>query len=307
MKAPKKIADRYELIKKIGEGAYGKVYLAKDLKSNAQVAIKKIKLGNVEEGIPISSIREISLLKELNHINVVKLLDVIHLENKIVLVFEYLEEDLKKLLKLNLNKGIEVARYKSLLYQLLQGIKYVHKLKIIHRDIKSENLLISDTNVLKIADFGLARGFGLPIKTFRNDVVSLWYRAPDILLGNEVYTTSVDLWSIGCIFGELVNGVILFHGYNEKEQLTKIFEILGTPDVKKLPMYEKLPGWKEEKWEVFEPKNLKEILPNLDDNGIDLLKKLLEYDPEKRISAADALEHPFFKDLDEKTLNLYKK
>ena len=307
MKAPKKIADRYELLKKIGEGAYGKVFLAKDLKTNAQVAIKKIKLGNVEEGIPISSIREISLLKELNHINVVKLMDVIHLENKIVLVFEYLEEDLKKLLKLNLNKGFEVARYKSLLYQLLQGIRYVHKLKIIHRDIKSENLLISDTNVLKIADFGLARGFGLPIKTFRNDVVSLWYRAPDRLLGNEVYTTSVDLWSIGCIFGELVKGTILFHGYNEKEQLTKIFEILGTPDVKKIPFYEKLPGWKEEKWEVFEPKNLKDILPNLDDNGIDLLKKLLEYDPDKRISAADALEHPFFKDLDEKTLNLYKK
>jgi cyclin-dependent kinase len=307
MKDQKKIADRYEIIKKIGEGAYGKVFLAKDLKTNVQVAIKKIKLGNVEEGIPISSIREISLLKELNHINVVKLMDVIHLENKIVLVFEYLEEDLKKLLKLNLNKGFEVARYKSLIYQLLQGIRYVHKLKIIHRDIKSENLLISDTNVLKIADFGLARGFGLPIKTFRNDVVSLWYRAPDILLGNEVYTTSVDLWSIGCIFGELVKGTILFHGYNEKEQLTKIFEILGTPDVKKVPMYEKLPGWKEEKWEVFPPKNLKEIVPNLDDNGIDLLKKLLEYDPEKRISAADALEHPFFKDLDEKTLNLYKK
>jgi cyclin-dependent kinase len=306
MKTPSKIAERYEIIKKVGEGAYGKVFLAKDIKTNVQVAIKTIKLVNVEEGIPISSIREISLLKELNHINVVKLMDVIHLENKIVLVFEYLEEDLKKLLKLNMNKGFEVAKYKSLIYQLLQGIKYVHKLKIIHRDIKSENLLISDTNVLKIADFGLARGFGLPIKTFRNDVVSLWYRAPDILLGNEIYTTSVDLWSIGCIFAEMVRGTILFQGYSEKEQLIKIFQVLGTPDVKQLPMYEKYPGWKEEKWEVFKPMNLKELLPNLDDNGIDLLKKLLEFDPEKRISAADAVEHPFFKDLDQKTLNIYK-
>jgi cyclin-dependent kinase len=306
MKTPSKIAERYEIIKKVGEGAYGKVFLAKDLKTNVQVAIKTIKLVNVEEGIPISSIREISLLKELNHINVVKLMDVIHLENKIVLVFEYLEEDLKKLLKLNMNKGFEVAKYKSLIYQLLQGIKYVHKLKIIHRDIKSENLLISDTNVLKIADFGLARGFGLPIKTFRNDVVSLWYRAPDILLGNEIYTTSVDLWSIGCIFAEMVRGSILFQGYSEKEQLIKIFQVLGTPDIKQLPMYEKYPGWKEEKWEIYKPMNLKEFLPNLDDNGMDLLKKLLEYDPDKRISAADAVEHPFFKDLDQKTLNIYK-
>ena len=216
-----KLADRYQIEKKCGEGAYGKVYLATDLKNNSSVAIKKIKLASVEEGVPISSIREISLLKELNHKNIVQLRDIIHLENKIILVFEYVNQDLKQLLKSYSGQGLETKLYKSLLYQLLVGIQYVHKLKILHRDLKSENLLVSKDGVLKIADFGLARGFGLPIKTFRNDVVSLWYRSPDILLGNENYTVSVDMWSVGCIFAEMVNGSILFQAYSEKEQIKK--------------------------------------------------------------------------------------
>ena len=303
----KKIADRYLVISKLGEGAYGKVYLAEDLKNkNQRVAVKQLKSSSVEEGVPISSLREISLLKELSHINIVKLMDVVHLQNNIVLVFEYVETDLKIMLKKNNNKGLEPKLYKSFLYQLLKGIQHIHRMKILHRDIKSENLLISKDNKLKITDFGLARGYGLPIKNFRNDVVSLWYRAPDILLGNENYERSVDMWSIGCIFAEMVNGSILFKGFSEKEQVRKIFEILGTPTEKTYPMYMEYSGWKDENWEVYLPKNLKEILPTLDDNGIDLLKKLLELDPEKRILATEALEHPFFKDLDEETKKMYE-
>ena len=303
----KKIADRYQVISKLGEGAYGKVYLAEDLKNkNLKVAVKQLKSSNVEEGVPISSLREISLLKELNHINIVKLMDVVHLQNNIVLVFEYVETDLKILLKKNNNKGLEPKLYKSFLYQLLKGIQHIHRMKILHRDIKSENLLISKDNKLKITDFGLARGYGLPIKNFRNDVVSLWYRAPDILLGNENYERSVDMWSIGCIFAEMVNGSIIFKGFSEKEQIRKIFEILGTPTEKTYPMYMEYSEWKKETWEVYYPKNLKEILPTLSDDGIDLLKKLLELDPEKRITAADALQHPFFKDLDDETKKMYE-
>ena len=303
----KKIADRYQVISKLGEGAYGKVYLAEDLKNkNQKVAVKQLKSSSVEEGVPISSLREISLLKELNHINIVKLMDVVHLQNNIVLVFEYVETDLKIMLKKNNNKGLEPKLYKSFLYQLLKGIQHIHRMKILHRDIKSENLLISKDNKLKITDFGLARGYGLPIKNFRNDVVSLWYRAPDILLGNENYERSVDMWSIGCIFAEMVNGSIIFKGFSEKEQVRKIFEILGTPTEKTYPMYMKYSEWKKETWEVYYPKNLKEILPTLSDDGIDLLKKLLELDPEKRINATDALEHPFFKDLDEETKKMYE-
>ena len=304
----KTIANRYVIINKLGEGAYGTVYLAEDSKNNnIKVALKQLKGGTVEEGVPISCLREISLLKELSHINIVKLMDVIHLNSSITLVFEYVETDLKELLKKNENKPLPPKLYKSLLYQLLKGIQNIHKMKILHRDIKSENLLISKDNVLKITDFGLARGYGLPIKNFRNDVVSLWYRSPDILLGNEQYERSVDMWSIGCIFGEMVTGTIFFKGFSENDQLRKIFEILGTPNEKWYKFYMEYPGWeKQDLTEVSLPKKWKDVLPNLDDNGIDLISKLLELDPEKRILAPEALEHPFFKDLDENTKNLYK-
>ena len=303
----KKIADRYQIISKLGEGAYGNVFLAEDLKNkNMKVAVKQLKSSSVEEGVPISSLREISLLKELSHVNIVKLMDVVHLQNNIVLVFEYVETDLKIMLKKNKNKGLEPKLYKSFLYQLLKGIQHIHRMKILHRDIKSENLLISKDNKLKITDFGLARGYGLPIKNFRNDVVSLWYRAPDILLGNENYERSVDMWSVGCIFAEMVLGNILFKGYSEKEQVRKIFEILGTPTEKTYPMYMEYSEWKKETWEVYHPQDLKKFLPTLSDDGLDLLKKLLELDPEKRILSADALQHPFFKDLDEETKKMYE-
>ena len=303
----KVVADRYIIISKLGEGAYGTVYLAEDSKNNnIKVALKQLKGGTVEEGVPISCLREISLLKELSHINIVKLMDVIHLSAGITLVFEYVETDLKELLKKNEYKGLSPKLYKSFLYQLLKGIQNIHKMKILHRDIKSENLLISKDNVLKITDFGLARGYGLPIKNFRNDVVSLWYRAPDILLGNEQYERSVDMWSIGCIFGEMVTGKILFKGFSENDQLRKIFEVLGTPNEKWYKFYMDYPGWEEQKLtEISLPKKMKEVLPELDDNGIDLISKLLELDPEKRILAPEALQHPFFKEIKKKTKKLY--
>ena len=301
------IAERYIIVSKLGEGAYGKVYLGEDSKNkNQKVAIKQLKSSSVEEGVPISSLREISLLKELNHVNIVKLMDVVHLPTNIVLVFEYVETDLKIMLKKNNNKGLPPKLYKSFLYQLLKGIQHIHRMKILHRDIKSENLLISKDNKLKITDFGLARGYGLPIKNFRNDVVSLWYRAPDILLGNEEYERSVDMWSIGCIFAEMVNGSIIFKGFSEKEQIRKIFEILGTPTEKTYPMYMQYSGWKEDNWEVYYGTGLEKTLPTLDKDGLDLLKKLLELDPEKRILSPEALEHPFFKDLDEETKKMYE-
>ena len=303
----KKIADRYIIVSKLGEGAYGKVYLAEDSKNkNQKVAIKQLKSSSVEEGVPISSLREISLLKELNHVNIVKLMDVVHLPTNIVLVFEYVETDLKIMLKKNNNKGLPPKLYKSFLYQLLKGIQHIHRMKILHRDIKSENLLISKDNKLKITDFGLARGYGLPIKNFRNDVVSLWYRAPDILLGNEEYERSVDMWSIGCIFAEMVNGSIIFKGFSEKEQVRKIFEILGTPTEKTYPMYMGYAEWKMDNWEVYYGTGLEKTLPTLDKDGLDLLKKLLELDPEKRILSTEALEHPFFKDLDKKKKKMYE-
>jgi cyclin-dependent kinase len=298
---------KYIRTSKIGEGTYGVVYRAKDQKGQEIYALKKIRLQAEEEGIPSTAIREISLLKELNHKNIVKLYEVLHSVKKLTLVFEYVEQDLKKVIDSANGKGLDMKYTKSFLYQLLRGVDHIHKYKVLHRDLKPQNLLITKDNILKIADFGLARGYGIPVKNYTHEVVTLWYRPPDVLLGNKTYGTTVDMWSIGCIFGEMVTGTIFFKGFSENDQLRKIFEILGTPNEKWYKFYMEYPGWeKQALTEVSLPKKWKDVLPNLDDNGIDLISKLLELDPEKRILAPEALEHPFFKDLDENTKNLYK-
>ena len=216
---------KYIRTSKLGEGTYGVVYRAKDQKGQEIYALKKIRLQAEEEGIPSTAIREISLLKELNHINIVKLYEVLHSPKKLTLVFEYVEQDLKKLMDSANGKGLEMKLVKSLLYQLLKGVDYIHKNKVLHRDLKPQNLLISKDNIVKIGDFGLARGYGIPVKNYTHEVVTLWYRPPDVLLGNKTYGTTVDMWSIGCIFAEMVSGKPLFPGNSESDQLKKIFKI----------------------------------------------------------------------------------
>lgn len=156
------------------------------------------------EGVPSTAIREISLLKELNHPNIVKLLDVIHTENKLYLVFEFLHQDLKKFMDASALTGIPLPLIKSYLFQLLQGLAFCHSHRVLHRDLKPQNLLINAEGSIKLADFGLARAFGVPVRTYTHEVVTLWYRAPEILLGCKYYSTAVDIWSLGCIFAEMV-------------------------------------------------------------------------------------------------------
>ena len=220
---------KYIRTTKLGEGTYGVVYRAKDQKGQEIYALKKIRLQAEEEGIPSTAIREISLLKELNHVNIVKLYEVLHSPKKLTLVFEYVEQDLKKIIDAANGKGLEMNLVKSFLYQLLRGVDYIHKNKVLHRDLKPQNLLINKDNIMKIGDFGLARGYGIPVKNYTHEVVTLWYRPPDVLLGNKTYGTTVDMWSIGCIFAEMVTGKPLFPGNSETDQLKKIFLIMGTP------------------------------------------------------------------------------
>ncbi|XP_065028819.1 cell division control protein 2 homolog isoform X1 [Musa acuminata AAA Group] len=289
--------DQYEKVEKIGEGTYGVVYKARDRLTNETIALKKIRLEQEDEGVPSTAIREISLLKEMQHSNIVRLQDVVHSEKRIYLVFEYLDLDLKK----HMDSCPELAKdprlIKTYLFQILRGIAYCHSHRVLHRDLKPQNLLIDRrTNALKLADFGLARAFGIPVRTFTHEVVTLWYRAPEILLGSRNYSTPVDVWSVGCIFAEMANQRPLFPGDSEIDELFKIFRILGTPNEEIWPGVTSLPDFKSAfpKWL---PKDLTTVVPNLEAAGIDLLSKMLHLDPSKRITARQALDHDYFKDL----------
>jgi len=191
--------------------------------------LKKIKIEHCDEGIPSTAIREMSLLRELSHPGIVNLLDIVHGENKLYLVFEFFNLDMKKYLDKKM-APMSVPHVKSIIWQVLQGLLHCHQRRIMHRDLKPSNLLIDeDEKRVKIADFGLARSFGLPLKSYTHEVVTLWYRAPEVLLGSKVYSTGVDIWSLGCIFFELAHRKPLFYGESEIGQIFKIFKCLGTP------------------------------------------------------------------------------
>jgi len=289
------VTDKFDKIEKIGEGTYGVVYKAKDRNTGETVALKKIRLDADVEGVPSTAIREISLLKELNHAAIVKLMDVVHCDKRLYLVFEYLDGDLKRYMDSAQPTGIPLPQVKSFLLQLLQGIAFCHSHRVLHRDLKPQNLLISNSGKIKLADFGLARAFGVPVRLYTHEVVTLWYRAPEILLGTRYYSTAVDIWSIGCIFVEMITRKALFQGDSEIDQLFRIFRTLGTPDEQIWPGVTTLPDFKSSfpKWP---PTDLVRLIPSLDKEGHDLLMHMLVYEPFSRISGKNALSHPYFDD-----------
>ncbi|XP_073470061.1 cyclin-dependent kinase 2 isoform X2 [Aquarana catesbeiana] len=262
--------DNFQKVEKIGEGTYGVVYKARNRETGEVVALKKIRLDT--------------------------LLDVIHTENKLYLVFEFLNQDLKKFMDGSTITGIPLALVKSYLFQLLQGLAFCHSHRVLHRDLKPQNLLINSDGAIKLADFGLARAFGVPVRTYTHEVVTLWYRAPEILLGCKYYSTAVDIWSLGCIFAEMITKRALFPGDSEIDQLFRIFRTLGTPDEASWPGVTSMPDYKSTfpKWAR---QDFSKVVPPLDEDGRDLLAQMLQYDSNKRISAKAALSHPFFRDV----------
>ncbi|XP_063239591.1 cyclin-dependent kinase 1 isoform X2 [Bacillus rossius redtenbacheri] len=290
--------DNFQKIEKIGEGTYGVVYKAKNKKTGEMVAMKKIRLENEDEGVPSTAIREISLLKELQHPNIVRLEDVLMEEPRLYLIFEFLSMDLKRYLdQLGPGKYLDAERTRSFLYQVVRAILFCHQRRVLHRDLKPQNLLVGSDGVIKVADFGLGRAFGIPVRIYTHEVVTLWYRAPEVLLGATRYSCPVDMWSIGCIFSEMASKRPLFQGDSEIDQLFRIFRVLRTPTEKLWPGVSKLPDYKAS-FPNWTDNNLENHVKNLDGLALDLLQEMLTYDPVHRISAKDALKHPYFEGLD---------
>ena len=284
--------NEFRKVRKIGEGTYGEVYEAIDTTNNRRVAMKKMRIENKDEGIPITALREMCILKHLRHDNVVKLYEIIQDVDKIVLIFEYADMDLK--MYVDKEKGIKDLKIiQQFTLQILNGLYYCNINRIIHRDLKPQNLLLITSEMkLKLCDFGLSRMFSLPMGKMTHEIITLWYRPPEVLLGIENYTTKVDSWSIGCIMAEMITGKPLFPGDSEIGQLFKIFQIMGTPNEESWPGITKLkdysinfPQWK--------PKKIKDLFPNFDKDGLDLMEKFLQMDPDKRITIKDAINHPF--------------
>jgi len=287
--------ENYTKLEKVGEGTYGVVYKARDVRDGSIVALKKIRLEAEDEGVPSTAIREISLLKELSRDdNIVKLFDIVHSDSKLYLVFEFLDLDLKKYMDtVGTSEGLGPLMVKKFTWQLIKGLYYCHAHRVLHRDLKPQNLLIDKAGNLKLADFGLARAFGIPLRTYTHEVVTLWYRAPEVLLGSRHYSTAIDMWSVGCIFAEMAMRQPLFPGDSEIDEIFRIFRVLGTPNEDVWPGVSSLPDYKPTfpKWSA---QDLYKAIPNLDAYGIDLLQQTLVYDPAHRISAKRALSHEYF-------------
>ncbi|KAK4489875.1 hypothetical protein RD792_000522 [Penstemon davidsonii] len=305
----KSAMEAFEKLEKVGEGTYGKVYRAREKATGKIVALKKTRLHEDEEGVPPTTLREISILRMLSRDpHVVRLIDVKQGKNKegktvLYLVFEYMDTDLKKYIRSFRQTGeiIPTQNVKSLMYQLCKGVAFCHGHGVLHRDLKPHNLLMDrKTMMLKIADLGLARAYTLPIKKYTHEILTLWYRAPEVLLGSTHYSPAVDMWSVACIFAELVNKEALFPGDSELQQLLHIFRLLGTPNEEVWPGVGKLVNWHE--YPQWSPKPLSSAVRNLDENGLNLLSEMLHYEPSRRISAKKAMEHPYFDDLDKSGL-----
>ncbi|PSS18753.1 hypothetical protein M430DRAFT_19349 [Amorphotheca resinae ATCC 22711] len=293
----------FEKLNDIEEGAYGWVSRAKDSITGKVVALKRLKMDNAQDGIPVTGLREIQTLMDCAHPNIVTLREVVvgedtsKIEN-IFLVLDFLEHDLKTLLE-DMNEPFLNSEVKTLLLQLTSGVSYLHDNWILHRDLKTSNLLLNNRGVLKIADFGMARYFGDPPPKMTQLVVTLWYRAPELLLGAERYGTAIDMWSVGCIFGELLTKEPLLQGKNEVDELSKIFELCGIPTEESWPGFKRLPNARSlrlPKNPVTQGSVLRAKFPFLTSAGSSLLVSLLELNPARRPTAKEVLEHPFFKE-----------
>merc|ERR1719192_1338279 len=291
--------EEFQCLNRIEEGTYGVVYRARDKTTGETVALKKLKMEREKEGFPITSLREINTLLISQHPNVVTVREIVVGSNmdQIFIVMDFVHHDLKSLME-TMRKKNQVflsGEIKCLMIQLLRAINHLHDNWILHRDLKASNLLLSHNGILKVGDFGLAREYGSPLKPYTPIVVTLWYRCPELLLGAKTYSTEIDMWSVGCIFAELLLMKPLFPGRSEIDMLNRIFKELGTPNDKIWPKYGELPGVKKNSFTDFKYNTLRNKFgaDRLSNHGFELLNRFLTYDPARRYTAAEALKHQY--------------
>jgi cyclin-dependent kinase 8/11 len=347
-----RVIDRYKVIGFISSGTYGRVYKAVGRHGQpGEFAIKKFKPDKEGEqiqytGISQSAVREMALCSELSHINVIKLIEIILEDKCIFMVFEYAEHDLLQIVHHHTQPTrhpIPPATVKSIMFQLLNGCQYLHANWVLHRDLKPANIMVTSAGEVRIGDLGLARLFSKPLHSlFSGDkvVVTIWYRAPELLLGSRHYTPAIDLWALGCIFAELLSLRPIFKGEEAKmdskktvpfqrNQMQKIVEIMGIPTKDKWPNLVSMPeynqlstlsppsshgkanaaGSKLESWyytTIGAHASTSSPSTSLGAEGYKLLSGLLEYDPEKRLTAQQALQHSFFSTGDKVSSNCFE-
>lgn len=300
--------------RQVGEGTYGSVFVGADKITGEVVALKRINTEAEANGFPITAIREVKILKALNHENIVQLKEIVtskdhtDIPKNVFLAFEYLEYDLTGIIE---TREIKLTQdhIKSWSNQLLKGVHYMHINKIVHRDLKASNLLVNRHGVLKIADWGLARSWNSEMKRLTNKVITLWYRPPELLMGAHQYSPKIDCWSVGCIIAEMFRRGGFFKGSNEAHQLDQIFRTKGHPTSEEWPDIHKTCPL----WQNFEPKDDEPIYPQrlrdelknrlppqamnwMTPHAMDLIDNLLAYNPDKRWSAAQALTSEWFFD-----------
>ncbi|KAK5653108.1 hypothetical protein OQA88_9207 [Cercophora sp. LCS_1] len=303
--SPSPSVETYTKLNDIEEGAYGFVSRAQSTLTHEIVALKRLKHDPKDRsGLPVTGLREIQILKDCSHRNIVQLREVVVGDSSpsaIFLVLEFVEHDLKSILE-DMPNPFLASEIKTLLGQLASGLGYLHSHYILHRDLKTSNLLLSNRGLLKIADFGMARYIGDPPPAQLTQlVVTLWYRAPELLLGATTYGAAIDMWSVGCIFGELLTREPLLQGKNEVDELTKIFELCGLPTEDSWPSFRRLPNARALRLPSKVPgaattgSIVRARFPLLTAAGADLLASLLSLDPERRPTAREMLEHEYFR------------
>ncbi|KAK9466832.1 kinase-like domain-containing protein [Lipomyces arxii] len=328
----KKVLDKYEILGYIAAGTYGRVYKARSRNGEArEFAIKKFKADKEGEvthytGISQSACREIALCRELQHVNVTTLVEIILEDKCIFMIFEYAEHDLLQLVHFHSHperRAFPESTIKSILWQLINGVSYLHQNWVLHRDLKPANIMVTADGVVKIGDLGLARLFYKPLQPlFTGDkvVVTIWYRAPELLLGSKHYTPAVDMWAVGCIFAELLALRPIFKGEEAKmdnkkmvpfqrNQMQKVIEILGTPSKERWPSLPQHPEYRSLSTFRLYPDSLEawyQSIGGSQPKGFQLLRSLLDYNPLTRLTADQALQHPYFSEMPKVSLNIFE-